>query len=255
MSETEAQQPPKNLGYSDTPVLPGTRWHVHDGERPQPPVVTPPAAAAGGASAPSDAVVLFDGKDLSRWKGRNNGAAEWKVENGYVEVVGGKGDITSRDEFGDMQLHVEFMTPAEVKGNGQGRGNSGVFLMNRYEIQVLDCYENPTYPDGTVGSVYGQFPPLVNAARKPGEWQTYDIFWTAPRFKEDGSVETPAYVTVVLNGVVVQNHTPLMGGTTHRALPEYKAHPPAGPIRLQDHGNPVRFRNIWARPIRGHDAA
>ncbi|HVK05915.1 MAG TPA: DUF1080 domain-containing protein [Armatimonadaceae bacterium] len=252
-----SENPQQNVGYSDTPVLPGGKWRVHDGARPQPRVVTPGAESspAAAGTAPSDAVVLFDGGDLARWKGRGDQAAEWKVENGYVEVVGGKGDITSRDEFGDAQIHVEFMSPAEVKGNGQGRGNSGVFIMNRYEIQVLDCYENPTYADGTVGSVYGQYSPLVNAARKPGEWQTYDIFWTAPRFKADGSVEKPAYVTVVLNGVLVQNHTELMGGTSHRTLPEYKQHGPKGPIRLQDHGNPVRFRNIWVRPLKGHDEA
>lgn len=243
-----------SLGYQDTPVLP-SGYHVHDGERPQPPVVTPGTASTPekAGAAPSDAVVLFDGTDhLSHWKGKD-GAAKWKVENGYAEVVGGTGDIKTIEEFGTAQYHVEFCTPAEVKGSGQGRGNSGVFVLDRYEFQVLDNFENPTYPDGTVGSVYGQFPPLVNAARKPGEWQTYDILFTAPVFHEDGTLKSPAYATVLLNGVVVQNHTQILGPTQHKALTEYKPHPAKGPLRLQDHGNPVRFRNIWVRPIGTHD--
>jgi hypothetical protein len=203
---------------------------------------------------PSDAIILFDGKDLSKWVSvKDGGPARWKVENGYMEVVPGTGDIQTVEEFGDCQLHIEWAAPAEVRGEGQGRGNSGVFLMGRYEIQVLDCYENPTYADGTTAAIYGQYPPLVNACRKPGEWQVYDIIWLAPRFDENGNLIRPAYVTVFHNGVVVHYHTPLFGLTTHRATLPYQPHPPVGPLRLQDHGDPVRYRNIWYRPLRGYD--
>jgi hypothetical protein len=206
------------------------------------------ASAPNRIPAPSDAVVLFDGTNLDGWKSGNGEACKWKIVDGAMEVVRGGGNITSKEEFGDCQLHLEFRAPAEVKGDSQGRANSGVFLMGRYEIQVLDCYQNPTYADGTVGSVYGQFPPLVNAARKPGEWQTYDIIWKGPRFK-DGKVESPATVTVILNGIVVQANTTLIGQTTHRAVGAYVEHPPKGPLVLQDHGDPVRFRSIWYRPL------
>lgn len=246
----EKKMEQKSLGYQDTPVLPGTKWHVHDGLRPQPPVVSPGAYHDMPVPAPADAIMLFDGKNLDGWKKGDGSPAAWKVENGYMQVQPGAGDIQTTAELGDCHLHVEFASPTVVKGNGQGRGNSGVFLMGRYECQVLDCFDNPTYPDGTVGAVYGQYPPLVNAARKPGEWQTYDIFWTAPRF-EGEKVVSPATVTILLNGVLVQNHTTLMGGTSHRALPSYKPHPPTGPVKLQDHGDLVRFRNIWYRPLKG----
>ena len=170
---------PRKLVYDDTPILPGTSYHVHDGNRPQPRVVTPGTAG----QPPSDAVVLFDGSGLSGWTSvKSVGEAGWKVEDGYMEVPG-TGDIQTRDEFGSCQLHLEFRCPDVVKGDGQGRGNSGVFLMGRYEIQVLDCFENPTYPDGTTGGIYGQCPPLINACRRPGEWQTYDIIWEAPQFE------------------------------------------------------------------------
>jgi hypothetical protein len=174
------------------------------------------------------------------------------VENGYLEVVAKTGDIQTREEFGDCQLHLEWAPPSEVVGDSQGRGNSGVFLMGRYEIQVLDCYDNPTYADGTTGAIYAQCPPLVNACRRPGEWNTYDIIWEAPRF-EGEQVVRPAYVTVLLNGLVLHHRQELIGATTHRKVGEYTAHPPAGPLRLQDHGNPVRFRNIWYRPLTGYD--
>ena len=197
---------------------------------------------------PSDAVVLFDGRELSGWAGKDGGPAAWKVEHGYMEVVPKTGDIQSREHFGDCQLHVEWAAPAAVSGNSQGRGNSGVFLMGRYEIQVLDCYDNPTYADGTTAAVYGEFPPLVNACRRPGEWQTYDIVWLAPRF--DGQrLVTPAYVTVFFNGVLAQYHREVFGPTGHRRVQPFEAHPPAGPLKLQDHSNPVRFRNIWYRPL------
>ncbi len=243
------------LGYEDTPFLPDSKWRVHDGNRPQPRVVTPGTFSTQDQPGvpPSDAIILFDGTDLSRWvSSRDGGEARWKVENGYMEVVAGTGDIETKEHFGDCQLHLEWCAPAEVRGEGQGRGNSGVFLMGLYEIQVLDCYQNPTYPDGTTAAIYGQYPPLVNACRKPGEWQTYDIIWEAPRFDGDRLVR-PAYVTVLHNGIVVHNHTPLIGPTTHRQVLPYKPHPPVGPLRLQDHGDPVRFRNIWYRVLKGYD--
>ncbi len=247
-----AEQRAAPVGYDDTPQIPGQRWKVHDIARPQPPVVEPGTASTPERPGrpPSDAVVLFDGSDLSRWVSvkQEGQPAPWKVENGYVEVVPRSGDIRSREEFGDCQLHVEWAAPAEVIGNSQGRGNSGVFLMGRYEIQVLDCYDNPTYADGTTGAVYGQHPPLVNACRRPGEWQSYDIVWTAPRF-DGGRLVSPAFATVFFNGVLVQYHRRLTGPTTHRRVLEYEAHPPTGPLRLQDHGNPVRFRNIWYRQL------
>ena len=241
-----------SLGYSDTPVLPDSGYHVHDGDRPQPVVVDPGTASTQEAAGrpPSDAIVLLDGSDLSHWRGRN-GAAGWKLENGTLEVVPGTGDITCTESFGDIHLHLEWAAPEVVKGNGQGRGNSGVFLMDNYEIQVLDCYDNPTYADGTTGGIYGQYPPLVNACRKPGEWQTYDILWVAPRFEGENLV-SPAYVTVILNGLVLHHHKALLGPTGHRNRPEYVAHGDA-PIRLQDHGDLVRFRNIWVRPLNNYD--
>ncbi len=233
-----------SLGYDDTPVIPGQQYKVHDGARPQPRIITP-------GTKPSDSVTLFDGTDLSGWAS-DKGAAEWKVENGYMEVVPGTGDIQTLHEFGDCQLHLEWAAPTVVKGEGQGRGNSGVFLMGRYEIQVLDCYDNPTYADGTTGAIYGQYPPLVNACRPPGEWQTYDILWTAPRFEGDQLVR-PAYVTVLLNGIVLHNHTELQGPTQHRQTASYTPQPATGPLRLQDHGDLVRFRNIWYRPLTSYD--
>jgi Domain of Unknown Function (DUF1080) len=245
-----AAQRPAPVGYDDTPYIPGSPYRVHDIARPRPRVVTPGSASSEAAPGrpPSDAVVLFDGRDLAGWVGREGGPAGWKLEVGYMEVAPRAGDIETREHFGDCQLHLEWATPVEVRGDSQGRGNSGVFLMGRYEIQVLDCYDNPTYADGTAGAVYGQFPPLVNACRRPGEWQTYDIVWLAPRFEGERLV-SPAYVTIILNGVVVQYHRELLGPTTHRRVTPYAPHPPTGPLRLQDHGNPVRFRNIWYRPL------
>ncbi|MCD6361349.1 MAG: DUF1080 domain-containing protein [Armatimonadetes bacterium] len=245
----------QNLGYDDTPILPGTNWHVHDGNRPQPRVVTPGTPCCDDIllTPPSDAVVLFDGTDLSKWQSKNTGGpAEWKVENGYMEVVPGTGYIQTKEEFGDCQLHVEFACPAEVKGEGQGRGNSGVFLMGRYEVQVLDCYDNPTYPDGTTGAIYGQTPPLVNACRPPGEWQTYDIIWEGPRFDGDKLVK-PACITVLQNGIVLHHHRELRGVTSHKVVTDYEPHPEVGPLELQDHGDLVRFRNIWYRPLTDYD--
>lgn len=236
-------------GYDNTPLIPGGQYLVHDKKRPQPRIVTP----GGGANQPpSDAVVLFDGTDLSGWISRKEGPAPWKVEDGYMEVVPRSGDIESKEHFGDCQLHLEWAVPTEISGDSQGRSNSGVFLMGRYEIQVLDCYENPTYADGTTGAIYGEFPPLVNACRKPGEWQSYDIVWQGPRFEGD-KVVRPARVTVFLNGVLLHHAQELFGPTGHRDVYPYVPHPETGPLGLQDHGNPVRFRNIWYRPLTNYD--
>ena len=239
-----------NLGYDDTPLLPGGHWHVHDGNRPQPPVVTPGKCPA---CPPSDAIVLFDGTSLDGWVSKKTGGAcEWKLGNGYMEVVPGTGQIASQAKLGSCQLHVEFAEPEVVKGDSQGRGNSGVFLMGLYEIQVLDNYENPTYPDGTVGGIYGQYPPLANAMRKPGEWNVYDIVWEAPLFCK-GKCVVPAYLTVFLNGIVLHNRKQLLGVTNHRVLTDYIEHDEALPLELQDHGDLVRFRNIWYRDLKGYD--
>jgi hypothetical protein len=244
----------KSLGYQDTPLIPGTKWHVHDGTRPQPKIVKPgePSAQEKSGTAPSDAVVLFDGKDLEKWKS-GDGDAKWKVENGYFQVAPGSGTLSTRGTFGpDVQLHIEFATPPP-SGSGQGRGNSGVFFYGRYEIQILDSYDNPTYPDGQATAVYGQTPPLVNASLPPGKWQTYDIVFNGPRFK-DGKVETPAFVTVFHNGLLTQNHTQLIGATPHRQVGTYTPHPEKGDISLQDHGNPMRFRNVWIRELKPIDS-
>ncbi len=236
----------EHLGYSDTPVLPDFGYTVHDGTRPQPVVVAP----GSGGAPPSDAILLFDGSNLDAWESvKEEGPAPWKViEGGVVEVVPGTGDIQTRESFGDVQLHLEFRCPPEIKGEGQGRGNSGVFLMGLYEIQVLDNYNNPTYADGTVGALYGQRPPLVNAIREPGEWNTYDIVWEYPVF-EDGALIKSARITALLNGVVVQHGQALLGPTTHKELSPTEPHASTGPLKLQDHGDLVRFRNIWIRPM------
>jgi Domain of Unknown Function (DUF1080) len=247
-------QEPKSLGYSDTPMLPGGKWHVHDGARPQPTVVTPGTFSTQETpgAPPSDAVVLFDGRDLSKWQNEKGQPAAWKIESGAMVVAAGAGGIQTRESFGDCQLHVEWSAPSPPKGDGQDRGNSGVFLMSRYEIQVLDSFHARTYPDGQAAAIYGQFPPLVNAARRPGEWQTYDIVFTAPRFNGQ-AVAAPATVTVFHNGIVVHNHTALIGSTVHRALGKYDVHPAKAPLMLQDHAHPVRYRNIWIRPLKSYD--
>jgi len=207
----------------------------------EPPVVDP--GPLGGP--PSDAIVLFDGKDLSKWRNDKGEAAGWRVENGYAEV-NGTGYIFSREEFGDVQLHVEWASPAEVKGEGQGRGNSGVYLLGRYEIQVLDCFQNKTYPNGQTAAFYGNAAPLVNVCRKPGLWQSYDIVFHAPKQLPDGAIQ-PGSLTVLHNGVLVQDHVPVKGPATTAAPLNGLA--PKGPLVLQDHGNPVRFRNVWIRPL------
>ncbi len=214
--------------------------------KPVPAVVDP--GRPGHGPPPSDAIVLFDGTDLSEWQGRD-GAARWKVADGAMTVRPGTGSITTKRGFGDVQLHIEWRTPAEIVGESQGRGNSGVFLMGLYEVQVLDSWENPTYVNGQAASVYKQHIPLVNASRGPGEWQAYDIIFTAPRFGADGDLESPATVTVLHNGVLVQNHVTLEGPTVFRGKPRYEAHADRLPLMLQDHRNDVSYRNIWIREL------
>lgn len=242
-SQKEADFP---LGYSDAPKLPGSQWRVHDEKRPRPPIVTP-AAAEG--KPPSDAVVLFDGTGLKEWVTAKDGSpAQWKIEDGAMQVVAGAGDIVTKESFGDSQLHIEFATPALPINRSQWRGNSGVFLYGLYEVQILDGYQNLTYADGEASAIFGQSPPLANASRPPGEWQSFDIVYTGPRFKE-GKVTTPGYVTVFHNGVITQHHTQILGTTLFHQLPGTVVHGPEGPIKLQDHAYPVRFRNIWIRPL------
>tara|TARA_R110002073_G_scaffold139283_1_gene289531 strand:- start:663 stop:1550 length:888 start_codon:yes stop_codon:yes gene_type:complete len=240
-----AQGQEKNPGYTDTPVLPDG-FRVHDAHRPRPVAVDPGPAAQTPSKPPKDAVVLFDGSNLDAWQGRK-GKAEWRLVDGAMEVSR-TGDIHTKQEFGDCQLHIEWMAPPP-KGHSQGRGNSGVFFFGRYEVQILDSFENPTYADGQAASIYGQKPPLVNATRPPGQWNVYDIVFIAPRFLQDGTVKSPARLTVVHNGIVVQLDEALLGATAHKNLPKYTVHGPKGAIKLQDHGNPMRFRNIWVRPI------
>ena len=235
-------------GFQDTPLQPDGKWHVHDPARPQPPVVTSGATFSENAAPPSDAMVLFDGKDLSQWRDkRTGGDAPWTIEGGVM--VSAKGDIVTTNKFGDIQLHLEFREPTPTKGDGQGRGNSGVFFMGLYEVQVLDCYNNKTYADGATGGLYGQHPALANACRPPGNWETYDIIFTAPRFDADGKVVSSAYATVTLNGVVVQNHQAFRGATNWKSPGKYTAHAAELPLGLQYHNNSVSFRNIWVRPV------
>ena len=227
--------------------IPTITFPPHDTTRPQPPVVR--ATAAATLPPPPDAVVLFDGTDLSKWTSQNGGAPEWIVRDGYFEVAPDKGALRTRESFGDVQLHVEWMSPLPARGTGQNRGNSGVYLMNTYELQVLDSYDNRTYADGQAAAIYGQHPPLVNASLPPGQWQSYDIVFRRPRFKADGTLDTPAVLTVFHNGVLVQDHVVLTGPTGHYERPPYRAHADSLPIMLQDHQHPVRFRNIWVRRL------
>jgi hypothetical protein len=213
---------------------------------PEPKVVTPGATVH---QPPSDAIVLFDGTDLSNWVGKDGGDPEWIVEDGAMTVVKGTGEIQTKQEFGSIQLHIEWRAPTEIEGEGQGRGNSGIFLQDRYEVQVLDSYNNRTYSNGQAGSVYKQHIPLANACRPPGEWQTYDIIYTAPIFDGEGKLARHAYVTVIHNGVLVQNHVALRGPTQYIGQPKYEAHEDKLPLQLQDHSNPVSYRNIWVREL------
>ena len=238
------------VGYRDTPVIPGQKWKVHDIDRPIPRVVTPGAKAGG---APSDAVVLFDGKDTSKWV-ENGKPVTWKVENGYMEVrcEKGAGSLQTKEKFGDAQYHIEWASPVEIAGDSQWRGNSGILLMNRYEVQVLDSFNNRTYPDGQAGAIYGWWPPLVNATRQPGEWQAYDIFFEAPKFGGAKLVK-PAYVTVMLNGVMLHHHQEIGGPMAHKVVRQYEPHGAEEPFGLQNHDTAVRYRNMWVRRIGGYD--
>ncbi|MGA7721737.1 MAG: DUF1080 domain-containing protein [Ignavibacteriaceae bacterium] len=212
---------------------------------PIPPVIKP----GDNGRPPSDAIILFDGKNLNEWTNDKGAAAGWTVHNGIVTVKPGSGYIFTKRQFADCQLHIEWKTPSEIKGEGQGRGNSGVFLQNRYELQVLDSYNNPTYSNGQAGSIYKQSIPIVNVSRKPGEWQSYDIIYTAPRFNVDSTLKSPAYITVLQNGVLIQNHFEIKGSTQYIGRPKYEKHPFKQSLSLQDHGNPVSFRNIWIREL------
>ena len=224
-----------------------SQWPQHSMDRPRPAVVQPTPQT--GQAPPSDAIVLFDGKDLAQWQAEDGSAAKWVVRDGFVEVKPGTGMLVSRRGFGDAHLHIEWATPTPPKGEGQERGNSGIFLMGIYELQVLDSYQNDTYADGQAGAIYGQSPPLVNATRPPGQWQTYDVVFHRPHFKADSSVERPARMTVFLNGVLIQDNFELSGPTAHQRRPPYSAHADKLPLKLQDHGNPVRYRNIWIREL------
>jgi prepilin-type processing-associated H-X9-DG protein len=227
-----------------------TRWPQHSMDRPQPRVVDPGPYRPTGPP-PSDAIVLFDGKSLDGWTSADHPGepARWRLVDGAMEVVAKTGSIITKQSFGDVQLHLEFREPTPPAGESQERGNSGVILMQRYEVQVLDSYHNVTYADGHAAAVYGQYPPLVNPSRPPGEWQTYDIVFHRPRFDAAGGVTAPARLTVIYNGVLVQDNAVLSGPTAHQRRPPYEKHADALPLLLQDHGDPVRFRNIWIRKL------
>jgi len=240
-----AEIPPPNPtnkpdGYTNTPMSPGTKWHIHDPNRPQPKWVQPQYDGKP-VPPPKDATVLFDGDDLDHWKNK-----QWKLEDGAMVCT--KGQQESAAQFGDVQLHVEFLIPKGITKKGQGAGNSGVFLLGRYEIQVLDCYSSRTYADGMCGAVYAQSPPLANASKPPGTWQSYDIHFKAPVF-EGGKLAQPGYITVLHNNVLVQDNWEIKGLTQWKRVPQYKPHGPKGPIRLQAHGAPIRYRNLWVRPL------
>lgn len=224
------------------------QWPQHSRDRPAPPVVAPGAPALP-VPPPADAVVLFDGTSLAGWMHADSSAPRWRVADGAFEVVRGTGALVTRETFGDVQLHIEWMAPSPARGTDQDRGNSGVFLMQRYEVQILDSYNSATYPDGQAAALYGQHPPLVNASRPPGEWQSYDIVFRRPRFDAAGRVTSPARFTVLHNGVLVHDHAELVGPTSHTRRDPYEAHPSSLPISLQDHGHPVRFRNVWVRRL------
>ncbi len=241
--ESQATRPePTNKidGFTNTPLVPGTKWHIHDPNRPQPKWVQPKYDGKP-VPAPDGATVLFDGKDMTKWKNKN-----WKLVDGYMQTT--KGSQVSVEQFGDIQLHVEWYVPAGLKGFGQKQGNSGVYMMGKYEIQVLNCYDNRTYADGMTAAMYGQYPPMVNACRPPGKWQSFDIHFKAPVFK-DGKLEQATYVTVYHNNILVHDNAKFMGATVWRKVAQYKPHGTKGSISLQAHGSPVRYRNIWVRPL------
>ena len=239
-------------GYSDTPVIPGQTWRVHDIERPMPPVITPSTDSQQAlvGAPPSDALVLFDGTNTDAWTHRNGEPCGWTLVDGdAMEVTPRTGDVRSKAEFGTCQLHVEWKAPTEIFADSQGRGNSGVFLLGLYEIQVLDGFENPTYADGVTAAIYGQYPPLVNVCVPPGVWHSFDVVFESPEY-DDGKLAKPAAMTVFHNGVLVHLRQEMQGPTQHRALASYTTpHGPKGPLVLQDHGDRVQFRNIWVREL------
>lgn len=239
-----------NVGEKpDTPELPDAPYVVHDGTRPQPRVVE--NAGAVEVKPPSDAIVLFDGSSLDAFRKSKNGEVPFKLKDGVLVVAGGS--LKTEQEFRDIQLHFEWRVPEGRKVNGQSGGNSGVFLMDRYEVQVLQSHENQTYPDGQAGGMYGQWPPLVNATTKQGDWQSYDIVFKAPRYA-DGKVVKPATLTVFHNGVLLHDAQPYLGPTSHKKLARYPAeHPQKAPLRWQDHGDPIEYRNIWVRELTDYD--
>ncbi len=240
----------------DGPQEESLRWKQHDIHRPTPPVVQPPPPASLDPSpAPGDALLLFDGTSLDAWKAADGGPAAWSVKDGVLQVVPGAGAIETKRRFGDLQLHVEWAAPDPPAGVGQDRGNSGIFLMGQFEVQVLDSYKAGTYADGQVGAIYGQYPPLANAARPPGQWQSYDIAFRRPRFDRSGKLQRPAAITVFLNGVLVQNNEQPWGPTSWLEPYPYDPSVTRGPIQLQDHSHPVRFRNIWIRDLPERPAA
>jgi hypothetical protein len=244
-------------GFTNTPMEADGKWHVHDPNRPQPQVITPGEKFSQGAPAPSDAEVLFDGNGLGKWQNMQGADATWKTREDFVETAPNGGGIRTRGTWADFQLHVEWSSPNPPVGTSQGRGNSGILINNMYEVQVLDSYQAKTYADGQAGAIYGQSPPLVNASKPPGEWQSYDILFESPRWNEKGALTKKAIITVFHNGVVVQNHYELVGmtdginaGEPWKSLSHYPApHAPEVFIELQDHKNPVRFRNLWIRSM------
>ena len=245
-----------NLGILQS--QPKEKYKIHDENRPQPEVVTH-SSFSRMATPPSDAIVLFDGTDLSEWVNSSGSKkTQWKLGDNYFEVRKKTGAIQTVQEFGDVQLHIEWSSPKNIEGEGQGRGNSGVFFMAKpnvshgYEVQILDSYKNPVYPDGQASAIYGQYPPAYNASAPPGEWQTYDIIFIRPRLDESGKLIRAAYLTVLHNGVLVHYNRELLGPTTHKVRTAYSAHPNRLPIALQDHGNPVRYRNIWVRDLENY---
>lgn len=246
------------IGYQDTPMLPGGIWHMHDSARPQPVEVTPGASCSQTTPdrPPSDAVVLFDGNDLSKWRTADGREPKWIIKDGFTQIppegTPDGGSMWTRDLFGDCQLHIEWAAPDPPVGEIMNRGNSGVYFFGLYELQIFDSYHGGIYADGQAAAIYGQFPPLVNTSREPGRWQVFDVIFTAPRF-EGEKLQAPAYMTVLHNGVVVHNHAALLGPTDHRVLPPYKPHATTGALMLQAHGNPVRFRNLWIRPLKDYN--
>lgn len=248
LAAAPATQPAETPGFRDTPFLPGDKWRVHDADRPQPAVVAP---SAGPGAPPSDAIVLFDGGSTAAWRSKYGA---WKVEDGALIVPARAQDapensLVTREGFGDVQLHLEFRTPNPPRNTSQERGNSGIWFMQRYEVQILDSYHNPTFADGAVGALFGWKPPLANPARRPGEWQSFDIVFERPHFTRDGKLQRPAYVTAFLNGVLIQNHQAVLGAVAWRKVASYQPHADAAPLQLQDHGYPVAFRNIWVRAL------